>query len=122
MRSELFADANQETRSTERWVKQSSKMLRISVVGGDVLAAKGAMVAYQGRMEFQHEGAGAARMLKKLVTGEGAPPSTWAVSAWSASRARATRCCSIARGSRPSSTRTPPSAGRRTCSRASSAA
>ncbi|WP_425844775.1 AIM24 family protein [Agrococcus sp. TSP3-2-1] len=74
MRSELFAEANQETQSTERWVKQSSKMLRITVSGGgDVLAAKGAMVAYQGRMEFQHEGAGAARMLKKLVTGEGAP-------------------------------------------------
>lgn len=74
MRSELFAEANQESQSTERWAKQSSKMLRINVSGGsDVLAAKGAMVAYQGQMEFQHEGAGAARMLKKLVTGEGAP-------------------------------------------------
>src|SRR5690606_1833637 len=74
MRSELFAEANQETQSTERWVKQSSKMLRINVSGGGVvLAAKGAMVAYQGQMEFQHEGAGAGRMLKKLVTGEGAP-------------------------------------------------
>ncbi|SDR73698.1 AIM24 family protein [Agrococcus carbonis] len=74
MRSELFAEAHQEARSGERWVKQSSKMLRISVSGGgDVLAAKGAMVAYQGQMEFQHEGAGAARLLKKLVTGEGAP-------------------------------------------------
>ena len=30
MRSELFAEANQETQSTERWVKQSSKMLRIN--------------------------------------------------------------------------------------------
>lgn len=74
MRSELFAQANQEAQSTERWVKQSSKMLRARVTSGaDVLAAKGAMVAYQGQMEFQHEGAGAARMLKKLVTGEGAP-------------------------------------------------
>ncbi|MCH1882637.1 AIM24 family protein [Agrococcus sp. ARC_14] len=72
MRSELFAEANQERQSTERWVKQSSKMLRINVSGGrDVLAAKGAMVAYQGQVEFQHEGAGAGRMLKKLVTGEG---------------------------------------------------
>ena len=74
MRSELFAETNQETQSSERWVKQSSKMLRVNVSGGrDVLAAKGAMVAYQGRMEFQHEGAGAARVLKKLVSGEGAP-------------------------------------------------
>ncbi|WP_413319246.1 AIM24 family protein [Agrococcus sp. 1P02AA] len=72
MRSELFAEANQERQSTERWVKQSSKMLRINVSGGrDVLSAKGAMVAYQGQIEFQHEGAGAGRMLKKLVTGEG---------------------------------------------------
>ena len=73
MRSELFAAANQETQSAERWVKQSSKMLRINVSGGrDVLSAKGAMVAYQGQIDFQHEGAGAGRMLKKLVTGEGA--------------------------------------------------
>ncbi|GEK78885.1 AIM24 family protein [Agrococcus baldri] len=73
MRSELFAEANQERQSGDRWVKQSSKMLRVNVAGGrDVLAAKGAMVAYQGQIEFQHEGAGAGRMLKKLVTGEGA--------------------------------------------------
>jgi uncharacterized protein (AIM24 family) len=73
VRSELSAAANQERQSSERWVKQSSKMLRIDVSGGrDVLAAKGAMVAYQGQIEFQHEGAGAGRMLKKLVTGEGA--------------------------------------------------
>ncbi|WP_405217994.1 AIM24 family protein [Agrococcus sp. Ld7] len=72
MRSELFAEANQERQSADRWVKQSGKMLRINVSGGrDVLAAKGAMVAYQGQIEFQHEGAGAGRMLKKLVTGEG---------------------------------------------------
>lgn len=73
MRSELFAEANQERQSGDRWVKQSSKMLRINVSGGrDVLSAKGAMVAYQGQIEFQHEGAGAGRLLKKLVTGEGA--------------------------------------------------
>ena len=72
MRSELFAEANQERQSGDRWVKQSAKMLRINVSGGrDVLSAKGAMVAYQGQIEFQHEGAGAGRMLKKLVTGEG---------------------------------------------------
>lgn len=75
MRSELFAEANQEIQSTERWVKQSARMLRVNVSGGrDVLAAKGAMVAYQGQIEFQHEGSGsAARLLKKMVTGEGAP-------------------------------------------------
>ena len=74
MRSELFAEANQEIQSGERWVKQSPKMLRVNVSGGrDVLAAKGSMVAYQGQIEFQHEGAGAGRMLKKVVTGEGAP-------------------------------------------------
>lgn len=74
MRSELFSATNQETDSTERWVKQSSKMLRVNLNnGGDVLAAKGAMVAYQGNMQFHHESAGAAKFLKKLVTGEGAP-------------------------------------------------
>lgn len=75
MRSELFAEANQEIQSAERWTKQSSKMLRVNVSnGGDVIAAKGAMVAFQGQIEFQHEGSGsAAKFLKKMVTGEGAP-------------------------------------------------
>lgn len=74
MRSELFAETNQEKDTTQKWTKQSSKMLRVNVSnGGDVLATKGTMVAYQGQLEFQHESAGAAKMLKKLVTGEGAP-------------------------------------------------
>jgi uncharacterized protein (AIM24 family) len=75
MKSALFAQANQEVQSSDKWVQQSSKMLRVNVSGGaDILAAKGAMVAYQGQIEFQHEGSGSiGRFLKKAVSGEGAP-------------------------------------------------
>lgn len=74
MRSELFDQANHEVQTTERWVRQSSKMLRVDVTGTDVIAAKGSMVAYQGQIEFHHEGAGSfGRFMKKALTGEGAP-------------------------------------------------
>ncbi len=71
MRSELFAEANRESQSTERWVLQSKKMLRVGF-GPEVLAAKGAMVAYQGQFDFKHEGSGGlGKFMKKMVSGEG---------------------------------------------------
>lgn len=75
MQSELFAEANRETAAQgQRWVRQSSKMLRVDTRGNDVIAAKGAMVAYQGQIQFEHEGAGSiGKFLKRAVTGEGAP-------------------------------------------------
>lgn len=75
MQSDLFAEANRERgEAGERWVRQSSKMLRVDTRGTDVIAAKGSMVAYQGEVTFEHEGAGSVgRLLKQAVTGEGAP-------------------------------------------------
>lgn len=57
MRSELFETDRQERQTTDRWALQSKKMLRVTL-GPDVVATKGAMVAYQGQLEFKHEGAG----------------------------------------------------------------
>ena len=57
MRSDLFAQEHQEQQTTERWVLQSKRMLRVAL-GADVLAAKGAMVAFQGQVTFNHEGSG----------------------------------------------------------------
>lgn len=71
MRSALFDKANLEQQSTERWALQSSKMLRVGF-GPEALAAKGAMVAYQGQFDFAHEGSGSlGNFMKKMVSNEG---------------------------------------------------
>ena len=73
MRSHLFDAALQEQQSAEAWTMQSSKMLKVTL-GPDVLAAKGVMVAYQGDVQFHHEGAGSVnKMLKKMLTSEDTP-------------------------------------------------
>jgi len=73
MRSDLFAEAHNEVQSQERFVKQSSKMLKVSL-GPDVLSAKGAMVAYQGQVQFNHEGSGSlGKFVKRALTSEDTP-------------------------------------------------
>ncbi|MCS6711448.1 AIM24 family protein [Brachybacterium sp. EF45031] len=75
MRSTLFDAANQEKQTTERWTLQSSKMLRCALGPQDpeIVASAGAMVAYQGNMQFEYQGSGGGmKLLKKLATGEGA--------------------------------------------------
>lgn len=71
MRSSIFDQANQAVQSQQRWTLQSAKMLRVGC-GPEVLAAKGAMVAYQGQFDFRHEGAGSVgNFIKRAVTNEG---------------------------------------------------
>jgi len=73
MRSDLFATEHNERQTTDRWVLQSKRMLRVSL-GPDVLATKGAMVAYQGEIEFHHEGAGSlGKLMRKALTSEDNP-------------------------------------------------
>ncbi|MDP9395025.1 MAG: AIM24 family protein [Actinomycetota bacterium] len=73
MRSELFSPGSQEIQTTERYVKQSPKLLRVAL-GSDVLALKGSMVAYQGRVEFNHEGSGSlGKFLRRALTNEDTP-------------------------------------------------
>ncbi len=71
MRSAIFDQVHQEQQTTQRWTLQSHKMLRV-VLGPEVLAAQGAMVAYQGDVDFHYQGSGSVTgFLKKAVTGEG---------------------------------------------------
>ena len=51
---------------------QNIKMLRVRL-GEPFMARQGAMVAYQGNVDFAFEGSGAAKFLKKALTGEGLP-------------------------------------------------
>jgi len=70
MQSTLFEQANLEVEVSQRFALQNPQMLRVHL-GGDVLAVKGAMVAYQGRIRFDHEKAGSVgKLFKKVVTGE----------------------------------------------------
>jgi uncharacterized protein (AIM24 family) len=73
MKSELFEQTNLEVEDRHRFGLQNSQMLRVSL-GDDVLAVKGAMVAFQGQVQFHHEKAGSmGRLLKKVLTSEDMP-------------------------------------------------
>jgi len=73
MKSELFAQSNLEVTPDQRFALQNGQMLRVSL-GPDVLAVKGAMVAYQGQVAFHHEKSGSmGKLLKKVVTSEDMP-------------------------------------------------
>jgi uncharacterized protein (AIM24 family) len=73
MHSDLFDAGNLENETGPRFALQNSQLLRVAL-GPDVLAVKGAMVAYQGQVEFLHEKAGSVgKLLKKMVTSEDMP-------------------------------------------------
>jgi uncharacterized protein (AIM24 family) len=73
MRSELFGQ-HLETTSSEALSLQNPRMLKARLQDSELLARQGAMVAYQGAVEFAYEGAGGVgRFLKKALTGEGVP-------------------------------------------------
>ena len=73
MRSELFGQ-NLEKAGDDRLSLQNPRMLKAHLEGSELLARQGAMVAYQGQVEFAYEGAGGVgRFLKKALTGEGVP-------------------------------------------------
>ncbi len=70
MHSALFEQANLEVQADQRFALQNPQLLRVHL-GGDVLAVKGAMVAYQGAISFHHEKSGSmGKMFKKVVSGE----------------------------------------------------
>ena len=72
MRSSLFGQEYLETSTPEGFGLQNSKMLKVSLTGGTVMARQGSMVAYQGEVAFDYQSAGGiGKMLKKAVTGEG---------------------------------------------------
>ncbi len=71
IRTELLSDSRfAEVGSDSRVTRQNSRMLKV-MLGEDVLARQGSMVAFQGAIDFDHEGSGAAKFMKKALTGEG---------------------------------------------------
>jgi uncharacterized protein (AIM24 family) len=71
VRSDLFTESR-EVEATSNFTLQNGKLLKC-VLGTDVLARQGSMVAYQGQVKFDHEGAGLKRFVKQWATGEGVP-------------------------------------------------
>lgn len=70
MRSDLFG-TNLESTATDRFTLQNPRMLRVEL-DGDVMARQGAMVAYQGQVDFAYQGSGGvSKFLKKAFTSEG---------------------------------------------------
>jgi uncharacterized protein (AIM24 family) len=74
MRSALFAAENMEKESAQPGMRlQNSKMLKVEL-NGDLMARTGAMVAYQGQVQFQALGSGGmGKWIKSKLTGEGVP-------------------------------------------------
>lgn len=77
MKSSLFGE-NLENTSADTMALQNPRMLKVRLGDaqgpGEVLTRQGAMVAYQGKVDFTYEGAGGVgRFLKKALTGEGVP-------------------------------------------------
>jgi uncharacterized protein (AIM24 family) len=74
MRSELFSQDNLEKESDQPGMRlQNSKMLKVEL-NGEMMCRRGAMVAYQGQVQFQALGAGGvSKWIKSKVTGEGVP-------------------------------------------------
>lgn len=63
-----------EVESADSFSLQNHKLLKIELSEVTVQARRGSMVAYQGEVKFEHAGAGGiGRMMKKAMTGEGAP-------------------------------------------------
>jgi uncharacterized protein (AIM24 family) len=61
-----------ETQSQDAFTLQNSKLLKVQLNQVTIQAKVGAMVAYQGEVDFEHAGSGGmSRFIKKAVTGEG---------------------------------------------------
>lgn len=74
MRSELFTQENMEVEARGKFVRQNSKMMKVELAQGGIKALAGSMVAYQGDVNFDHQGAGGLKKLvKQKLTGEGLP-------------------------------------------------
>ena len=64
MRSHLFDASHQERQTDDRWTLQSPKMLRCALTpqSPEIISAAGAMVAYQGQMDFSYQGSGGGKI------------------------------------------------------------
>jgi uncharacterized protein (AIM24 family) len=69
MKSQLFAPDFQEHQVPGGFGLQNERLLKVAL-NGEIMARQGAAVAWQGNIEFAFQGAGAKRLIKKMVTGE----------------------------------------------------
>ncbi len=67
-----LVDGRFSEKDAQSIANQNSKMLRVRL-GEPFMARQGAMIAYQGNVEFAFEGGGASKFIKKTFTGEGLP-------------------------------------------------
>jgi len=72
VRSDLFGE-NLEQAGQGRFTLQNRRMLKVRLHGEEVMARQGAMVAYQGAVDFAYQSSGVGKFLKKALTGEGLP-------------------------------------------------
>ena len=74
MRSDLFAPQLAEAQAQQPGMTlQNSKMVKVAL-NGEIMARQGSMVAYQGQVGFEAQGAGGiGKFLKQHITGEGIP-------------------------------------------------
>lgn len=59
-----------ENQAPGRWVLQNPRLVKVRL-GEDAVALRGAMVAYQGNIEFDYKGRGLRGMLEDKLTGQG---------------------------------------------------
>lgn len=59
-----------EIETGEAFTVQNPRLLKIELAETTVMARNGGMVAYQGEVDFSHQGGGVGRLLKKAATGE----------------------------------------------------
>ena len=71
--SDMGAPLNKfsEVETGEAFTLQNPRLLKVELSATTVMARNGAMVAYQGDVNFKHKGGGVGRMIKKAATGEG---------------------------------------------------
>ena len=67
-----LVDGRFSEKESQPIANQNSRMLRVRL-GEPFMARQGAMVAYQGNVDFAFEGGGASKFIKKALTGEGLP-------------------------------------------------
>lgn len=75
MQSAIFNHTNNEVQTLESLALQNPYMVRARIVQGqEIIALKGSMVAYQGDVDFKHEGSrDGIEFLKKLASSDNMP-------------------------------------------------
>ncbi len=71
MKSDLFSAENMATPATAPGMTQQNAKSIKYVLDGECYARQGSMIAYRGDLQFEKQGQGLGKFLKRAVTGEG---------------------------------------------------